>query len=93
MGRVAIGLGLMLLSLHILLDSMAPAENAPVVRELFSAITGEPLLTLLIGALITWAAHSSVAIVLLTMSSRVLEFRYACGSLCIGAWGQSRQRA
>jgi len=68
LGRVAIGLGLMLLSLHILLDSLAPAEHAPVVRELFSAITGEPLLTLLIGAALTWAAHSSVATILLTMS-------------------------
>lgn len=68
LGRVAIGLGLMLLSLHLLLDSLAPAEHAPVIRELFSAITGEPLLTLLIGAILTWAAHSSVAIVLLTMS-------------------------
>lgn len=68
LGRVAIGLGLMLLSLHILLDSLAPAEEAPVVHELFAAITGEPLLTLLIGAVLTWAAHSSVATVLLTMS-------------------------
>src|SRR5215813_11843934 len=29
LGRVSIGLGLMLLSLHILLDTLAPAENAP----------------------------------------------------------------
>ena len=68
LGRVAIGLGLMLLSLHSLLSSLAPVEHAPVVRELFSAITGGPLLTLLIGAVLTWAAHSSVATILLTMS-------------------------
>ncbi|MBP8794324.1 MAG: Na/Pi cotransporter family protein [Brachymonas sp.] len=68
LGRVAIGLGLMLLSLHSLLSSLAPVEHAPVVRELFAAITGEPLLTLLIGAVLTWAAHSSVATILLTMS-------------------------
>lgn len=74
LGRVAIGLGLMLLSLHILLDSLAPAEHAPVVRELFTAITGEPLLTLLIGAALTWAAHSSVATVLLTMSLAYSNF-------------------
>ena len=29
LGRVVIGLGLMLLSLHILLDTLAPAENGP----------------------------------------------------------------
>ncbi len=74
LGRVAIGLGLMLLSLHILLTSLAPAENAPVVRELFNAITDEPILTLLIGAFLTWAAHSSVATVLLTISLAYSSF-------------------
>src|SRR5690242_15007246 len=34
LGRVAIGVGLMVLSLHILLDTLAPAENAPAVRTL-----------------------------------------------------------
>ena len=34
LGRVAIGLGLTLLSLHILLDTLAPAEQAPAVRAL-----------------------------------------------------------
>ena len=34
LGRVAIGLGLMLLALHILLDTLAPAENAEGVRVL-----------------------------------------------------------
>jgi phosphate:Na+ symporter len=74
LGRVAIGLGLMLLSLHILLTSLAPAENAPVVRELLNAITDQPLLTLLIGAVLTWAAHSSVATMLLTMSLAYSNF-------------------
>jgi len=68
LGRVAIGLGLMLLSLHILLDSLAPAENAPVLRALLDSVTGEPLVNVLIGAILTWAAHSSVAVVLLIMS-------------------------
>jgi phosphate:Na+ symporter len=68
LGRVAIGVGLMLLSLHILLDTLAPAEDAPVVRTLLGAITGEPFLCVLIAAILTWAAHSSVAVVLLVMS-------------------------
>src|SRR5580704_4340450 len=49
LGRVAIGLGLMLLSLHTLLDTLAPAENAPNVRALLAAITGAPLLCVLIA--------------------------------------------
>src|SRR6201993_5127704 len=68
LGRVAIGVGLMLLSLHILLDSLAPAEQAPVVRALLAAITGEPVLCVLLAAALTWAAHSSVTVVLLVMS-------------------------
>jgi phosphate:Na+ symporter len=68
LGRVAIGVGLMLLSLHILLDTLAPAEQAPAVRELLKAITGEPFLCVLMAAALTWAAHSSVAVVLLVMS-------------------------
>ena len=74
LGRVAIGLGLMLLSLHILLDTLAPAENAPNVRILLKAATGLPVLNLLFGAALAWAAHSSVAIVLLIMSLAFSNF-------------------
>jgi phosphate:Na+ symporter len=74
LGRVAIGLGLMLLSLHILLDSLAPAESAPHVRALLSAITGMPLLNVVFGAALAWAAHSSVAVVLLVASLAYSNF-------------------
>ncbi|HEY7242569.1 MAG TPA: Na/Pi cotransporter family protein [Xanthobacteraceae bacterium] len=67
LGRVAIGLGLMLLSLHILIETLAPAENTPTVRVLLSAVTAEPVLGVLIAAALTWAAHSSAAVVLLIM--------------------------
>lgn len=73
-GRIAIGLGLMLLALHILLDTLAPAESAPSVRALLKLITGDPVLCVLISALLTWAAHSSVATVLLTMSFAFSQF-------------------
>src|SRR6266567_4104821 len=74
LGRVAIGLGLMLLALHILLDTLAPAENAPGVRVLLNAITGDPVLCILMAAALTWAAHSSVATVLLIMSLAYSHF-------------------
>ena len=74
MGRVFIGLGLMLLALHILIDTLAPAENAPSVRALLNAITGDPILCVLIAAGLTWAAHSSVATVLLIMSLAYSNF-------------------
>ncbi|QPF88154.1 Na/Pi cotransporter family protein [Bradyrhizobium genosp. L] len=87
LGRVSIGLGLMLLALHILLDTMAPAENAPGVRVFLSAITGDPVLCILIGAVVTWAVHSSVASVLLVMSLAYSQFisPYAAFALVLGA--------
>src|SRR5438128_7189722 len=86
-GRVSIGLGLMLLALHILLDTLAPAENAPGVRVVMDAITGDPVLCILIGAAVTWAVHSSVASVLLVMSLAYSHFvsPYAALALVLGA--------
>ena len=68
LGRVAIGLGLILLSLQLLIAAIEPEETAPLMRQVFAAITGDPLLEIAIAAALTWAAHSSVATVLLTMS-------------------------
>jgi len=68
LGRVAIGLGLMLLALHQLLDLVTPFEDAPSLRLLLGAIATQPWLDVVAAAGLTWAAHSSVAIVLLVMS-------------------------
>ena len=67
-------LGLMLLALHILLDTLAPAENAPSVRALLNVIASDPILCVVIAAGLTWAAHSSVATVLLVMSLAYSHF-------------------
>ena len=68
LGRVAIGLGLMLMSLHQLVSLMTPYEDMPSLRLILGAITTEPALDVLLAAVVTWAAHSSVAVVLLVMS-------------------------
>ena len=68
LGRVVIGIGLMLLALHIFLGTLVTTEGLPVSRALLGAITGQPILCLLIVAAMTWAAHSSVAVVLVVMS-------------------------
>ena len=67
-GRVLIGLGLMLLALRQLVEVLTPYEDAPSLRLILGAIATEPLLDLVLAAGLTWAAHSSVAIVLLVMS-------------------------
>lgn len=68
LGRVVIGIGLMLLALHIFLGALVTTESATVSRAVLGAITDQPILCLLIAAAITWAAHSSVAVVLVVMS-------------------------
>jgi phosphate:Na+ symporter len=68
LGRAAIGVGLMLLALHIFLGALITTETAPAARALLAAITSQPVLCLLVAAAMTWAAHSSVAVVLVVMS-------------------------
>jgi phosphate:Na+ symporter len=83
LGRVAIGLGLMLLALHILLDTLAPAEYAEGVRVLLKAITDDPILCIVIAGALTWAAHSSVATVLLFMSLAYSHFVTPAAALAL----------
>ena len=68
LGRVFIGLGLTLMALHGLIALMAPYEDAPSLRLLMGAIATEPALAVLVAAALTWAAHSSVAVLLVVMS-------------------------
>jgi phosphate:Na+ symporter len=68
LGRVLIGIGLMLLALHIFLGVLVAPGTLPVSYALLGQITDQPFLCLLIAAALTWAAHSSVAIVLVVMS-------------------------
>jgi len=68
LGRAAIGIGLMLLALHIFLGALTATESSAAARTLLSAITSQPIPCLLVAAAFTWAAHSSVAVVLVVMS-------------------------
>jgi phosphate:Na+ symporter len=68
LGRVGIGLGLMLLALGALGRTLVPVETAPSLRAVLEALTGEPVLAVLIAGALTWACHSSVAVVLLIAS-------------------------
>ncbi len=68
LGRVGIGLGLMLMALHQLVGLLTPYEDVPSMRLVLGALTTEPALDVLVAAGLTWAAHSSVATVLLVMS-------------------------
>jgi phosphate:Na+ symporter len=83
LGRIAIGLGLILLALHTLLGTLAPAEQAPASHALLAAITNDPVLCVVIAAALTWAAHSSVTVVLLVMSLAYSHFIAAPAALAL----------
>lgn len=68
LGRVAIGVGLILLSLSLIVATIQPVEKAKALRELFAMLSGDPVIDVAIAALLTWAAYSSVAVVLLVMT-------------------------
>jgi phosphate:Na+ symporter len=71
LGRVAIGLGLMLLSLQLIVEATKPLTESPTVRTLLAALPSEVALDMLVGALLTVASYSSLAIVLLTATLAV----------------------
>lgn len=73
LGRVAIGLGLMLLALGGLTHTLAPIESAPALRAILNALSDQSILLVLVGALLTWGCHSSVAVVLLVTSLVVTQ--------------------
>ena len=86
-GRVAIGLGLILLALQLILSASAPLRASPLLGDLLGVLSGEALIALLLAACLTWLAHSSLAIVLLTMSlasTGALTLPVAC-TLVLGA--------
>jgi len=67
-GRVLIGLGLVLFALHQFIDLLTPYEDTPSLRMFLGAVSTQPILDVVLAAGLTWAAHSSVAVVLVLMS-------------------------
>lgn len=86
-GRVFTGLGLMLLALHQLLELMTSYEDTPSLRLLLGTVSTSPILDVLLAAGLTWAMHSSVAVVLLIMSlaSQAAVPPFAAFALVLGA--------
>ena len=67
-GRVLIGLGLIVIALHQFVTLLAPYEAVSSLRLFLRTVSTRPLVDVVLAAGLTWAAHSSVAVVLLIMS-------------------------
>ncbi len=66
--RIAIGLGLMFLALKLLGDASAALRDSPVFDTVLQSLAGAPLIAFLLAAVLTWLAHSSLAMVLFIMT-------------------------
>ena len=87
LGRVGIGLGLIILALQLIVEAAAPITQAQGVKVIFASLTGDILLDALIGALFAMVSYSSLAAVLLTATlagAGVISLPVAIG-LVIGA--------
>ena len=67
-GRIAIGLGLMLLALSLIGGVSSGMRDSPALSAVLRALGSEPILAVIIAAVLTWLAHSSLAIILFVMS-------------------------
>ncbi len=87
LGRVAIGLGLVLLSIRLIVSASEPLRSSETLALILGSLSDEPMLALLIAALLTYVIHSSVAVVVLIMSlasTGVLSFPLSL-ALVLGA--------
>ncbi|CAN7143863.1 Na/Pi cotransporter family protein [Polaromonas sp. LjRoot131] len=86
-GRVLIGLGLMLLALRLVTASTEVLTKAPAVKALLGSLSSDLLLEITAGAFLAVVSYSSLAIVLLTATlaaSGVIPLDVALG-LVLGA--------
>ncbi|MBO3275966.1 Na/Pi cotransporter family protein [Pseudomonas schmalbachii] len=87
LGRVFIGLGLIILALQLIVAAATPMTQAKGVKVLFSSLTGDVMLDALTGALFAMISYSSLAAVLLAATlatSKVISLKVAL-CLVIGA--------
>jgi phosphate:Na+ symporter len=64
-GKIVLGLGVMILALQMVTAATAPLTQASGVRVLFAQLSGDLLLDVLIGAALVVVSYSSLAVVLL----------------------------
>ncbi len=86
-GRVLIGLGLIILALQLIVLAARPLTQGAGVKVIFASLTGDVLLDMLVAAVFTMLSYSSLAVVLLTATlatSKVIALHVALG-LVLGA--------
>lgn len=65
LGRILVGLGLIVLSLDLMSAATLPLRESPALGVIVAYLAGDPVTAFLLAAIVTWALHSSIAAVLL----------------------------
>ncbi|WP_158554811.1 Na/Pi cotransporter family protein [Methylovirgula sp. 4M-Z18] len=68
LGRMAIGLGLIMLGLTHIDLAVTPLTQSAAFKMVLGSMSGAPVIAVLVAALITWAVHSSLSVVLIVMA-------------------------
>ena len=68
LGRAGIGLGLVLLALHLITDAAEPIRDAPLLPQILALMSNSPLFGVVAGGVLTVLCASSVAVILLIAS-------------------------
>ncbi|MGB6118284.1 MAG: Na/Pi cotransporter family protein [Mesorhizobium sp.] len=64
-GRILIGIGLLILSLRLIGEASEPLRDSSLLPIIVQYLAGDPITAVLVAAIITWLFHSSVAAILL----------------------------
>jgi phosphate:Na+ symporter len=67
-GRLMLGIGMMLLSLKLILAASLPMRESDIIQSIFASLGNDLLLSVIVATIIAWLAHSSLATVLLVIT-------------------------
>jgi phosphate:Na+ symporter len=86
-GRIVLGIGFVLLSLQMIGEATEPLRQSSIMPAVIAYFRGDPFTAFLVVALLTWAMHSSVAMVLLlaALAQRGLLPIEAAAPMVLGA--------
>jgi phosphate:Na+ symporter len=68
LARIAIGIGLTLLALQLIGSTAIALRESPRLATMIGLLEGQSVFAFLLGAVLTWLAHSSLSTVILVMS-------------------------
>jgi phosphate:Na+ symporter len=68
LGRILIGIGLLILSLRLIGEASEPLRESRILPVVVNYLSSDPVTAFLIAAVMTWLFHSSVAAILLVVA-------------------------